>query len=191
MFFDDTISLPQLFHTLKQELRRPLDDKGHPFRFLTLSTSAQGVPEARWVVLRDVDEQLNFYIFSDFRTRKTEDLKQNPNATLLFYDDNQKLQIRLKGQVKPHHQNEVTNRYWKTVTGKAKRAYGSSIAPGSPVSRPEEAHQWPDEIGDDYFCVLQFSTMSIDALQLHILSHYRALFSLKQGDLAHSEWIAP
>src|SRR4051794_38426153 len=52
---------------------------------MTLATVGQdGAPSARIVLLKGVDEH-GFVFFTDYRSRKGEELTHNPQAALVFY----------------------------------------------------------------------------------------------------------
>ncbi|AMV70968.1 Pyridoxine/pyridoxamine 5'-phosphate oxidase [Desulfuromonas sp. DDH964] len=66
---------------------------------MTLATAnRQGEPAARVVLLRGVDER-GFVFYSNYRSRKGEELAQNPQAALLFYWPELVRQVRVEGRV--------------------------------------------------------------------------------------------
>ena len=66
---------------------------------LTLSTaSKKGKPSSRIVFLRGFEKH-GFVFFTNYRSRKGEDLKENPYASLLFYWPELERQVRIEGQV--------------------------------------------------------------------------------------------
>lgn len=68
---------------------------------MTLATAnASGEPSARIVLLKQADES-GFSWFTDRRSRKGQDLRENPVAELLFYWRELSRQVRIYGQVEP------------------------------------------------------------------------------------------
>lgn len=67
---------------------------------MSLSTvNSDGMPSSRIVLLKGFDEHgVQFY--TNYESRKGQDLKQNPKACLLFFWPTLQRQIRLEGQVK-------------------------------------------------------------------------------------------
>lgn len=190
MLFTLENSLPEIWANLSHELHRGALDTKHPFRYVTLATVDKESPEQRMVVLRKVDKALNFYFFTDSRTSKVKQIQINPNAEILVYHPSKRIQIRVKGRLQIHHQNELSQEMWIRVQGDAQKAYNSSLSPGSEVADPDLAHDWPTEMDDRFFAVLQFIPERIEALQLNGLTHQRVNFSKKGVDW-DGKWLVP
>jgi pyridoxamine 5'-phosphate oxidase len=66
---------------------------------MTLATStADGTPSARVVLLKGVDAQ-GFVFYTDYRSRKGQELERNPRAALVFYWALLERQVRVTGTV--------------------------------------------------------------------------------------------
>jgi pyridoxamine 5'-phosphate oxidase len=66
---------------------------------MTLATAtADGAPSARMVLLRGFDER-GFVFFTDYRSRKGEELTANARAALVFYWAELERQVRIAGTV--------------------------------------------------------------------------------------------
>ncbi|MGB6121847.1 MAG: pyridoxal 5'-phosphate synthase, partial [Bacteroidota bacterium] len=66
---------------------------------MTLATvSAEGEPSARVVLMKRVDER-GFLFFTNYESRKGEELIANPAAALLFYWEILGRQVRVEGTV--------------------------------------------------------------------------------------------
>lgn len=63
------------------------------------TTSAEGEPSVRMVLVKQYDER-GFVFFSNYESRKGEDLAANPRAALLFYWDPLGRQVRIEGGVR-------------------------------------------------------------------------------------------
>lgn len=190
MLFTSQNSLPEIWTTLSHELHRGALDSKHPFRYVTLATCGGDTPEQRMVVLRKVDEALNFYFFTDSRTAKVKQIQQNPQAEFLVYHSGKRTQIRVKGRLQIHQQDDLSEEMWKRVQGDARKAYNSTLAPGSEIEDPDLAYDWPAELDDRYFAVLKFIPEAIEALQLNGLTHVRVSF-LKSGADWNGDWLVP
>lgn len=90
---DDPIALFERWFddALRAELREP--------NATTLaSADADGNPNARIVLLKDFDEQ-GFVFYTNYESRKGEELAANPRATLVFYWTELERQVRITGSV--------------------------------------------------------------------------------------------
>lgn len=73
--------------------------KAHEPNAMTLATStADGVPSARIVLLKGVDQE-TFVFFTNYLSRKGRELDQNPRAALVFYWPELERQVRVEGDV--------------------------------------------------------------------------------------------
>ena len=80
---------------------------------MTLATAtAHGKPSARIVLLKAVDER-GFVFFTDYRSRKGDELEANPRAALVFYWAELDRQVRITGGVSLTTREE-SERYFKT-----------------------------------------------------------------------------
>ena len=69
------------------------------FNAMTLATATlDGRPSARVVLLRGVDER-GFSFFTNYRSRKAEELAANPRAALVFFWATPARQVRIEGTV--------------------------------------------------------------------------------------------
>lgn len=65
---------------------------------MTLGTaSAQGKPTVRIVLLKEVDH--GFVFFTNYQSRKGQDLAENPFASLLFFWDKLERQVHIEGKI--------------------------------------------------------------------------------------------
>lgn len=191
MLINKWIDLKEVFSTVKHELYRGALDNKHPFRFVVLGTLSDVGPESRYVVLRMIDEQLNFFIYTDQRTEKVKSIELDPRVSLLFYSSQKRVQVRVNGTVVLHHKNDVAQKHWSRVHGLAQKAYHSCLAPGTVIDQPEDAFSWSDQLEKpDYFSVIQVKPLVLEVLQLDGLEHLRAKFTFNNGDWDGS-WLAP
>lgn len=177
MLIDSSHTTGDVWQVVVQELRRAIVDPKHPFRFVVLGSTDGREVSQRYVVLRDLDDSLNFYIFTDTRTQKVDHLNKLPNCSLLFYHDRKRVQIRVNGVVEIHQHSGLKEEYWKRVHGEAQKAYTSVKAPGEQINSWEDAHNWDLSSESDYFTVLKIIPAQVDVLQLNGLEHFRIRFS--------------
>lgn len=95
------------------------------------TADAQGRPSSRIVLLKGVDAR-GFTWFTNYESRKAQDLRQNPQAALLFYWIELERQVRIEGRVE-RVSDEESDAYFHS------RPLGSRIgAHASAQSRPLE-----------------------------------------------------
>lgn len=98
------------------------------------TASADGVPSARMVLLRGLDER-GFVFFTNYRSRKGRELEANPRAALLFYWRGLERQVRVEGRAEPVSPEE-SDRYFQ------QRPRGSRLAAiASPQSEVIDGRQ--------------------------------------------------
>lgn len=162
-------------------LKRGSADSKHPFRYLYLGTSSYKGPQQRTIVLREVDiPNAKLYFYSDERTQKIRDLRQNAKASLLAYHPKKMLQVRLGGEISIHQADPLTEEHWKQIPESRHKDYNSSEAPGSSIESPEEIEH--EGTGKENFVLLEFNTLLLDALELSRSGHKRIEFRHQAGD---------
>jgi len=89
-------------------------DSDHPQpNTLCLATSNQdGKPSARMVLLKEFDES-GFVFFTNSESQKGQDLQQNPQASMVFYWENLRRQVRITGKIERVSQSE-SDQYYQT-----------------------------------------------------------------------------
>ena len=105
------------FTEIKKKIWSMLDnavkDRGSPFRIPVFICGNQNDLDGRIVVLRKSDQSNSLLQYhSDIRSDKIEKLKANKNAAMLFYDKEEKIQVRLKVECIINHKNEITKESW-------------------------------------------------------------------------------
>ncbi|ADR20358.1 hypothetical protein MATR_20240 [Marivirga tractuosa] len=166
--------------TLLNVLNRAGNDSHSAFRFIILNTISDGYPNSRYVVLRKfkIDTQ-ELFIYTDSRSNKIKELKENPLVSVLAYDEQKKCQIKLKGKISIHHQDQVAKEHWGTLLG-GKESYNTQGQPGKKVNSLEDANQIKNEYDDKYFAVLALEVRQAEVLQLNKDGHIRILFDFEK-----------
>ena len=76
------------------------------------TATAAGVPSARMVLLKDFDAR-GFVFYTNYDSRKSQEMDENPNAALLFYWASLDRQIRIAGSVQ-RVSREESEAYFQT-----------------------------------------------------------------------------
>ena len=134
-------------------------------------------------------------------------LKANKNAAMLFYDKEEKIQVRLKVECTVNHNNEVTKDSWLKTQHISRKCYlVDDWAPGTesdiPTSglKPEldnfDYTKEQSEEGYKNFTVIQCKIKSIEWLYLAAKGHRRARFEFadnlgSENTISRDYWLVP
>ena len=191
------------FDEIKKKIWLMLNDavtnRASQFRIPTFICGDQSDFDGRIVVLRKSNQKDNIVQFhSDIRSDKIEKLKRNPKAAMLFYDKEEKIQVRLKVECLVNHNNEITKESWSKTQHISRKCYLVDNGPGSESKIPTSGLK-PDldnfeftmeqsEEGYKNFTVIQCKIKSIEWLYLAAKGHRRARFDLENN---RNTWLVP
>ena len=126
------------------------------------------------------------------------DVKNNTNAALLFYDKDEKIQVRLKVNCIINYKNDITKNSWEKTQHISRKCYLVDNGPGTesdvPTSglKPEldnfDYTKEQSEEGYKNFTVIQCKIKSIEWLYLAAKGHRRAKFDLESNK---DTWLVP
>ena len=180
-------------------LENAVTDRSSPFRIPVFVCGDQSDLDGRIVVLRKADNKNNLVQFhSDIRSDKIEKLKNNSKAAMLFYDKEEKIQVRLKVECIVNHNNNITKESWSKTQHISRKCYLVDNGPGTesdtPTSglKPEldnfEFTMEQSEEGYKNFTVIQCKIKRIEWLYLAAKGHRRARFDLENNK---ENWLVP
>ena len=195
-YYEDLIEIKNKIWLM---LDNAVRDRGSPFRIPVFICGNQDDFDGRIVVLRKSDQSNNLVQYhSDIRSDKISKLKDNENASMLFYDKEEKIQVRLKVKCTINHENEITKDSWLKTGHISRKCYLVDSKPGTesdtPTSglRPEldnfEFTMEQSEVGYKNFTVIQCKIKSIEWLYLAAKGHRRAKFDLENNK---EHWLIP
>jgi len=178
-----------------------LKNRDAPFHIPVFISGNKDKSDGRIVVLRGVNEKnKKIWFHSDIRSNKIKNLKNNPIASLLFYDKAEKIQLRISGLTKINHQNNITKTSWEKTVHMSRQCYLGNKPPGTVISFPSSGltedidnlkySKEESEIGYENFCVIETFIESIEWLYLAAKGHRRACFLLKNNSL-EKKWLIP
>ena len=180
-----------------------LDDavtnRGSPFRIPVFICAHHDEVDGRIVVLRKSDRSNNLLQFhTDLRSPKVDVLKKNNKASLLFYDKEEKIQLRVKVECEINNQNSTTEVSWKKTQHISRRCYLTDNPPGTSsenptsgmISKLEDFDYTMEQSEDGYknFTVIKCNIKSIEWLYLAAKGHRRAKFDLENKK---ENWLVP
>ena len=109
----------------------PLD--AHSMTLATADTQAR--PSARIVLLKQADQQ-GFVFFTNYQSRKAQELEANPFASLVFYWPHLALQVRVEGRVERVSDRESDDYFGSRPRGSQ---IAGSISPQSAMVESRES----------------------------------------------------
>ena len=191
------------FIEIKNKIWSMLDDavsnRSSQFRIPTFICGDQSDFDGRIVVLRKSDKKNNMVQFhSDIRSDKIKKLKKNPKASMLFYDKEEKIQIRLKVECTVNYENDITKESRFKTGHMSRKCYLVDSGPGTESNsstsglKPEldnfEFTMEQSEAGYKNFTVIQCKIKIIEWLYLAAKGHRRAKFDLESNK---DNWLVP
>ncbi|MEM9204765.1 MAG: pyridoxamine 5'-phosphate oxidase family protein [Pseudomonadota bacterium] len=201
----DQQPLPSFYNDLDETgveawrlLGRGVKDRRSGFHTMTVATvSADGLPDARTVVLRGVDHLARTLRFhTDSRSKKIEALKRQPTITAVLYDAKKKIQMRASGIATVHADTALHTEAWAATRSFSRECYRVTLAPGTPINDPEAVLFDPPggdgEAGVEVFRPVTIQVAKLEWLYLAHQGHRRALYCYDaNGNQTDGTWVVP
>jgi pyridoxamine 5'-phosphate oxidase len=177
-----------------------VNHRSSSFRLPVFICGDQANFDGRIVVLRKSDQSNNLIQFhSDIRSDKIAKLKKNKNSSMLFYDKEEKIQVRLKVECVINHINDVTKESWLKTGHMSRKCYLLDKGPGTESPIPTSGLKSEldnfeftieqSEEGYKNFTVIQCKIKSLEWLYLAAKGHRRAKFEF--SDYTKGYWLIP
>lgn len=173
---------------------------GSGFKLMTVATSTSRGADARMVVLRQADATHKYvWFYTDARSEKVLQLEAFPTATLLLWDSNLQIQLRLTVETRLHTDDYIADEYWGKLWIGGRKAYLSEPKPGT-----EQPHPYPgfpehladnvpsdeeSEAGRKNFAVIECRVLAMEYLHLSRSGQMRACFQYEPE--SKMVWLAP
>ncbi len=194
-------NLDKIYSKIWELLQHGFRKKDSPFHLPVFICGNNDKLDGRIVVLRGVEESAKkLWFHSDIRSNKIKIIKSHPKSSLLFYDRDKKIQLRIGGNSKINYRNDTTDISWKKTIHMSRQCYLGNKAPGSLSDIPtsgltENIDNFKytieeSEIGFNNFCVVEFYIKSIEWLYLAAKGHRRAFFNLHKEQI-EKKWLIP
>ncbi len=173
-------------------LIRAVDDAKSLFHTPIVSSIKNSQITSRVMVLREFDlkdRKMRFH--TDFRASKIHHYEEDSSATVIGYDPEIKIQIKLQGNMSIHYDDETTKLAWDNSTSRSKKCYSVKGGSSKEISNPEEYDIKDFKVEEGYknFAVLVFHFNSLEFLYLKSSGHRRAIH--KWNDEYDSKWLVP
>ncbi len=199
-FYDDlALSLAETQRIISDGAKNRRAAAHHP---VVATVDADGVPQQRVMILRDVDwtsRELRFH--TDCRSAKISHISTGPLASILIYDEPSKVQLRITGSIRIET-GGIAEAAWASSTTFARRCYMAEFAPGSVSAIPTSGlPEWiqgkqPEEVqlndARGNFAALIVTIDSLEWLYLANVGHRRAHWQWDDTALDWSGcWLVP
>tara|TARA_B100000945_G_scaffold64281_1_gene48028 strand:+ start:563 stop:1162 length:600 start_codon:yes stop_codon:yes gene_type:complete len=193
------IDIPDSYTTLEETLQvadsilsDAVDNSKTLFHTLVVSSFDGSKISSRVMVLREFDINKRIMRFhTDYRAPKIKQFLNKSIATVVGYDPNIKVQIKLYGKINVHQNNDISQKAWEASTNRSRKCYSVRGGSSKLIENPNEydIKEYDAEDGYKNFSVLIFSFDSLEFLYLKRSGHRRAIHSW-DDDLV-SSWLVP
>ena len=193
------IDIPDSYSTLGETLQvadnilsDAVDNSKTLFHTLVVSSFDGSKISSRVMVLREFDINKRIMRFhTDYRAPKIKQFLNKSIATVVGYDPNIKVQIKLHGNINVHQNNDISQKAWEASTNRSRKCYSVRGGSSKLIENPNEydIKEYDAEDGYKNFSVLIFSFDSLEFLYLKRSGHRRAIHSWDH-DLV-SSWLVP
>lgn len=162
------------------------------------TANSQGQPSLRTILLKDYSPK-GFVFYTNYDSKKGQELQENPNAALLFYWPENYRQIRIEGSVEKTTTTESDEYFQSRVRGSQ---ISASVSPQSKIiahwdelvqsyEEFEKKHENQVIARPSNWGGFRLVAKQIEFWQGHNFRlHERVLFELKDG-IWHRNWLAP
>jgi pyridoxamine 5'-phosphate oxidase len=191
-------SLEKIRAEVWEMLGGAVSDTKNPLRTPVLGTVGPEGSQLRTVVLRRVVAAERLLMCNtDLRSAKIRDIQALSRLSWLFYQPEERVQLRLAGQASLLQAGPLVDEEWSRLSPLNRRDYCTVDPPGSPLSvpssgLPDSFGQTPaeGEIGRKNFVVVVCQVDALDWLLLQESGHLRAQFTWRDDKLA-ATWVVP
>ena len=189
---DEYNEISQTLESADLILNNAVENAKTLFHTLAVSSIDNNQIATRVMVLREFNLKERYIRFhTDYRAAKIDHYSENNSASVLGYDPNLKIQIKLQGSISVHYNDHLTQAAWEGSTTRSKKCYSVKGGSTLEISDPEEYDLKDGNIEDGYmnFAVLIFSFNNLEFLHLKSSGHRRALHSWNESFT--STWLVP
>ena len=150
-------------------------NKKSKFHMPTLSTINGNAINSRTIILRKVDNKKKMlFFYSDSRSKKVLNIKQNNNVTVHLYEPRFKLQVQLYGHANIEYKTEKTKSIWNSLNSFSKKNYLSELSPGEKINSLDDLKYNVDNGEAFYnFSLIYFKVSKLECLQLSDINNIR------------------
>ena len=131
------------------QFRRWFDDAltaevNEPNAMCLATATPDAYPAARVVLLKEVDDR-GFVFYTDYRSRKSQELSDNPHASLCFFWSELERQVRVSGAVQRVSRAD-SEAYFQSRPRESRIGAWTSLQSSEIASREQLEQQWTDNV---------------------------------------------
>lgn len=193
------LSPEAVLHDVKECLTRGANSRRSAMHTPVLATADA---DQRVLVLRAFDPAtMTLRFHTDARSPKVAAILADPAVSILAYDAEQKVQLRMRGLARVECTSEAAEQAWQQSSNFARRCYLAQLAPGTPSDGPlsglpewiEGVQPSDDQIAParENFAIVLVRIVSCDWLYLAHSGHRRAQITFSDTGEADFRWVVP
>ncbi|KQS87762.1 MULTISPECIES: pyridoxamine 5'-phosphate oxidase family protein [unclassified Rhizobium] len=159
-----------------------------PFNFLQLATiGLDGSPQLRTIVLRGCDrDKATVSFVTDMRSPKVAEILRDPRVSLVGFDGEKSVQLRLSGIASVVADDVARKSMWDRLRHRTLVLFDAPFAPGTPIDgEGNPLAPMPDDDGSagpyEKFALVSVTVERLDWLDLSSELHQRYTFSGHAG----------
>ncbi len=176
------------YKKIVDSLQEAVENRSHPFKIFTLGTvGLDRMARLRTVVLRDITANQELVFYTDRRSKKVTHMKENNKVGMLFYDQENKIQLKAEGVASLIKDEDILAGLWKDIAEVNRKDYTTTTPPGSIVKHPDDVEYLKDK---DYFTAVKVTLFKLEYLQLQPVNHIKIRYSKLEGNWV-SEYLVP
>ncbi|WP_079212821.1 pyridoxamine 5'-phosphate oxidase family protein [Brucella pituitosa] len=183
------ITLPKIWQMLGQAMVERT-----PFTLMQLATIGnEGKPKLRTIVARRFDEATACLSFiTDVRSPKVKEILDNPSVSLVAFDADASVQLRIDGIasiIEDEYRRQIC---WNMLHNHTHDLFHSSLPPGTaiPYATAETLENCDPELAYERFCLINIYLEYVEWLQISTLPHVRRSF-IRESRGWMGSWIVP
>ncbi len=202
MEFDpENLTLSEVLQASFQHLDDAVHNRKSPMRCPIVATIGDNGPNQRIMVLREFDQDSRVLRFhTDFRSPKVAELEQNDKISILAYDPEKRVQLKIYGTAKIYNEGDKATEAWIQTDTMGRRCYlcepgsgAKSSVPDSGISKDIQSRRptiEETEAGRKNFAILLANFHQIEWMYLNSQGNRGASFHLRGNDWS-GHWIIP
>jgi len=167
-----------------------------PFTLMQLASVAENAqPKIRTIVLRDFSLAPASLLFTtDVRSAKVREMRDNPQVSLLGWDAQNSLQLRLEGEAGCVNERELRRTVWQKLRPAAQQLFYSPDSPGDSLDDPDALRSGHASASlaepPKNFALIRIMIKRIESLDVGNDPHQRCAFLLQEQGWT-GRWLAP